>query len=347
MHTAGDSRSAKTYDPRVDASEGIATDFGEQLSLISKLFESVVNTVAKVILVDRATVELAVAAVMAEGHLLIEDHPGLGKTTMAKSLAAAVGLDFHRIQCTADLLPADVVGALVLDPTSQKPEFRPGPIFANIVLADELNRASPRSQSAFLEAMGERQVTVDGVTYALPRPFIVFATQNPFEDPGTMQLPFGQRDRFLIRLSIGYPTPAREHELLIHGDRSELIDDIAPISKDDLAAMQSAARSVHVSPSVADYALALLEATRCHGSVQVGGSPRAGLALVRTAGALAVGRGRDYISPDEIQTAAGPVLGHRILLTTEATLRGAEPHDVVDEVLRSVPVIDDTEPRAR
>jgi MoxR-like ATPase len=335
---------------RVDASGGVepaAGDFGDQLSLVSKLFEAVVETVAQVILVDRTTVELAVAGVMAEGHLLIEDHPGLGKTTMAKSLAAAVGLEFHRIQCTADLLPADVVGALVLDPVSRKPEFRPGPVFANVVLADELNRASPRSQSAFLEAMGERQVTVDGTTYALPRPFIVFATQNPFEDPGTMQLPYGQRDRFLLRLSIGYPTPAREHELLVHGDRSELIDQIAPISKGDLAVMQSAARSVHVSPSIADYALALLEATRRHGSVQIGGSPRAGLALIRTAGALAVGRGRDYISPDEIQDVAGPVLGHRLLLTTEATLRGAEPYDVIDEVLRSVPLVDDSRPRVR
>src|SRR3984957_16697424 len=347
MHTAGDSRSAKTYDPRMDASEEIATDFGEQLSLVSKLFESVVNTVAKVILVDRATVELAVAAVMAEGPLLIEDHPGLGKTTMAKSLAAAVGLNFHRIQCTADLLPADVVGALVLDPTSQRPEFRPGPIFTNIVLADELNRASPRSQSAFLEAMGERQVTVDGTTYALPRPFIVFATQNPFEDPGTMQLPYGQRDRFLVRLSIGYPTATRELELLVHGDRSELIDQVAPIGRDDLAAMQSATRSVHVSPSIADYALALLEATRRHGSVQVGGAPRAGLALVRAAGALAVGRGRGYISPDEIQALACPVLGHRVLLTTEATLRGADPYVVVHNILRSLPVVDAPGPRAR
>jgi MoxR-like ATPase len=162
-----------------------------------------------------------------------------------------------------------------------------------------------------------------------------------------MQLPYGQRDRFLLRLSIGYPTPAREHELLVHGDRSELIDQIAPISKGDLAVMQSAARSVHVSPSIADYALALLEATRRHGSVQIGGSPRAGLALMRTAGALAVGRGRDYISPDEIQDVAGPVLGHRLLLTTEATLRGAESYDVIDEVLRSVPLVDDSRPRVR
>ena len=334
---------------RVGIAEGaglVATDFGDQWSAASKLFESVVEQVADVILVDRVTVELAVAAVMAEGHLLIEDHPGLGKTTMAKSLAAAVGLEFHRIQCTADLLPADVVGALVLDPSSRRPEFRPGPIFANVVLADELNRASPRSQSAFLEAMGERQVTVDGATYALPRPFIVFATQNPFDDPGTMQLPYGQRDRFLLRLSIGYPTPSREHELLVHGDRSELIHHVAPITKDQLVAMQSAARSVHVSTSIADYVLTLLEATRRHGNVQVGGSPRAGLAMMRTAGALAVGRGRGYISPDEIQAVAGPVLGHRLQLTTEAMLRGADPYHVVDEIVRSVPVVDDTRPHA-
>ena len=328
-----------------EGAESEAADFRDQYSEVSKLFEAVVETVAKVVLVDRVTVELAVAAVVAEGHLLIEDHPGLGKTTMAKSLAAAVGLGFHRIQCTADLLPADVVGALVLDPSSRRPEFRPGPIFANVVLADELNRASPRSQSAFLEAMGERQVTVDGTTYALPRPFIVFATQNPFEDPGTMQLPYGQRDRFLIRLSIGYPTSAREHELLVYGDRSELIDHVSPISKRQLDAMQLAARSVHVSASIADYALALLEATRRHGSVQVGGSPRAGLALMRTAGALAVGRGRDYISPNDLQDVAGPVLGHRLLLTTEAALRGADPYDVIDEILHSVPIVGDIRPR--
>jgi MoxR-like ATPase len=329
-----------------EGAESVAAEFGDRDNEVSKLFEAVVDTVANVILVDRVTVELAVAAVMAEGHLLIADHPGLGKTTMAKSLAAAVGLDFHRIQCTADLLPADVVGALVLDPGSLKPEFRPGPIFANVVLADELNRASPRSQSAFLEAMGERQVTVDGTTYALPRPFIVFATQNPFDDPGTMQLPYGQRDRFLVRLSIGYPTSAREHELLVHGDRSELIDHVAPIRRDDLEVMQLAARSVHVSASIADYALALLEATRRHGSVQVGGSPRAGLALMRTAGALAVGRGREYISPDDVQAVAGPVLGHRLLLTTEATLRGADPYDVIDEIVHTVPVVGDVRPRA-
>jgi MoxR-like ATPase len=293
-------------------------------------------------LVDRGTVEQAVAAIMAEGHLLIEDRPGLGKTTMAKALAAAVGLDFHRIQCTADLLPADVVGALVLDPATQRPEFRPGPIFANVVLADELNRASPRSQSAFLEAMGERQVTVDGRTYDLPRPFMVIATQNPLDDPGTMQIPYGQRDRFLLRLSLGYPSPAREHELLVRGDRSELIARITPIGRESLAAMQSAARSVHVSPSIADYVLAVLEATRRHASILVGASPRAGLAVMRTAAALAAGRGRDYVSPNDVQAVAGSALGHRLVLAPEAALYGIHLHDLVNEILGSVPVVDDT-----
>lgn len=306
----------------------------------SALFERIVDSVAEVILIDRELIEQAVAAIVAEGHLLIEDRPGLGKTTMAKALAAAVGLGFHRIQCTADLLPADVLGALVLDPGTQRPEFRPGPIFANVVLADELNRASPRSQSAFLEAMGERQVSVDGKTYELPRPFMVIATQNPLDDPGTMQIPYGQRDRFLLRLSLGYPNSTREHELLVRGDRSERLAGITPIGREALLTLQAASRAVHVSPDVADYVLALLEATRNHPSVLVGASPRAGLAVMKAAGAVAVGRGRDYVSPDDVQLVAGAALGHRLVLTPEATLYGADPHGVVFEILSSVPVDD-------
>jgi MoxR-like ATPase len=304
------------------------------------LFEQVVDSVADVILVDRSIIEQAVAAIVAEGHLLIEDRPGLGKTTLAKSLAAAAGLGFHRIQCTADLLPADVLGALVLDPSTRRPEFRPGPIFANVVLADELNRASPRSQSAFLQAMGERQVSVDGQTYDLPRPFMVIATQNPLDDPGTMQIPYGQRDRFLLRLSLGYPDSTRERELLVHGDRSERLTSVSPIGRESLLTLQAAARAAYVSPEVADYVLALLESTRVHPSVLIGASPRAGLAVVRTAGALAVGRGRDYVSPDDVQTVAGAALGHRLVLTPEAALYGGDPHDVIDEIVSSVSVVD-------
>jgi MoxR-like ATPase len=308
---------------------------------VADLFNRVVEAVAAVILVERVTVELAVAAVVAEGHLLIEDGPGLGKTTLAKALAAAIGLKFHRIQCTADLLPADVLGALVLDPTTHQPEFRPGPIFAHVVLADELNRASPRAQSAFLEAMGERQVTIDGRTLDLPRPFLVIATQNPLDEIGTMPLPFGQRDRFLLRLSLGYPSRAREQELLIHGDRADLIRSIPPIGREHLATLQAAARTAHVSGGTADYVLAILDATRRHGSVLVGASPRAGLALIRTAAALAVGRGRDYVTPDDVQATASAALGHRLVLTAESSLYGADPHTVVDEIVATVPVVGD------
>ncbi len=312
---------------------------------VAELFAGVVDAVSEVVLVDRRTVELAVAAIMVEGHLLIEDYPGLGKTTLAKALAAATGLDFRRVQCTADLLPADVTGALVFDPGAREPVFRPGPVFANVVLADELNRASSRSQSAFLEAMEEYQVTVDGRTYELPRPFIVIATQNPFDEAGTMMIPQSQRDRFLVRLSLGYPTREREHELLVHGDRSGLAARVRSIDAPRLASMQAAARGVHVSPAVADYVVGLAEATRRHPSVLVGASPRAGLAVMRTAGALAVGSGRDYVSPDDVQAVAAPALAHRLVLTPEAVLAGAETLDVVEDVLLRVPVIADGDAR--
>jgi MoxR-like ATPase len=303
------------------------------------LFEAVVGAVADVVLVDRFVIELAVAAIVAEGHLLIEDHPGLGKTTMAKALAAATGLEFRRLQCTADLLPADVTGALVLDSRGGEPAFRPGPIFTNIVLADELNRASPRSQSAFLEAMGERQVTVDGATYQLPRPFVVVATQNPFDDVGTMPIPQSQRDRFLLRLSLGYPGRERERELLVHGDRSPLVGEVPSIGAVGLTSMQAAMSQTHIAVSLADYVLDLLGATRRHQNVAVGPSPRAGLAVVRAARALAVGRGRDYVSPEDIQAVAGPALAHRLVLRPEAALHGADPLDIVEEALNVVPIV--------
>ncbi|MGH9007754.1 MAG: AAA family ATPase [Acidimicrobiales bacterium] len=304
-----------------------------------RLFARTVDAVAEIVLTDRVVVELAVVAVMVEGHLLIEDRPGLGKTTLAKTLAAATSLDCRRVQCTADLLPADVTGALVFDAKSGMPVFRPGPIFTNIVLADELNRASARSQSAFLEAMGEHQVTVDGVTHDLPRPFVVIATQNPFDDVGTTTLPHGQRDRFLLRLSLGYPTRADERELLIHGDRSALVAEIPSIGFDNLMRLRAAADAVHVSSEVAAYVLELLEATRRHESVLVGASPRAGLAVLRSASGLAAGRGRDYVAPDDVQMVAVPALAHRLLLTPEAALYGIEPSVVVEEVLNVVPVV--------
>ena len=305
------------------------------------LFDTMVKGVADVVLVDRIVIELAVAAIVVEGHLLIEDHPGLGKTTLAKALASVAGLEFRRVQCTADLLPADVTGALVLGPNGGEPVFRPGPIFTNIVLADELNRASPRSQSAFLEAMGEGQVTVDGATYRLPRPFTVVATQNPFDDASTMQIPQSQRDRFLLRLSLGYPGHDFERQLLIHGDRSGLVEDLPSIGGRGLAQLRTAARRAHIAPALADYVLALLEATRHHESVAVGASPRAGLAVMRAAKGLAVGRGRDFVSPDDVQVVAGPALAHRLVLAPEAALYGIQATDIVDEALRTVPLVVD------
>jgi MoxR-like ATPase len=312
---------------------------------VADLFASVVDAVSDVVLVDRRTVELALAAIMVEGHLLIEDYPGLGKTTLAKALAAATGLDFRRVQCTADLLPADVPGALVFDPSAREPVFRPGPVFANVVLADELNRASSRSQSAFLEAMEEHQVTVDGRTYSLPRPFIVIATQNPFDEAGTMLIPQSQRDRFLLRLSLGYPSREREHELLVRGDRSGLVARVTSIGGPNLASMQAAAREVHVSPAVAEYVVSLLDATRRHPRLLVGASPRAGLAVMRSAAALAVASGRNFVSPDDVQAVAGPALAHRLVLAPEAVLGGTEPDDVVRDVLLGVPVIADERSR--
>lgn len=317
----------------------VEPDLVPPLQETSARFAQVVRAVADVVLVERRVVELAAAALVAEGHLLIEDRPGLGKTTMAKALAAATGLSFRRVQCTADLLPSDVTGALVPDLATGHPAFRPGPIFANVVMADELNRASARSQSAFLEAMGEGQVTVDGVRHRLPRPFVVLATQNPFDDAGTGPLPHSQRDRFLLRLSLGYPGRADEERLLLEGDRSALVDGVSSIGTDGLAELAAAARRIHVAPALAGYVADLLDATRRHPSVAVGASPRAGLAVMRTAAALAVGRGRGYVAPDDVQEVAGPALAHRLLLTPEAALEGTEALEVVDDVLDTVAVI--------
>ncbi|HEX4216840.1 MAG TPA: MoxR family ATPase [Acidimicrobiales bacterium] len=323
----------------LDETGSIPAERRNSREAVAALFDSIVGAVSDVVLVERRVVELAVVAIVAEGHLLIEDHPGLGKTTTVKALAAATGLELRRVQCTADLLPADVTGALVLDPSAREPVFRPGPIFANIVLADELNRASPRAQSAFLEAMGEGQVTVDGATYQLPRPFMVVATQNPFDDAGTTHIPQSQRDRFLLRLSLGYPNREREHQLLVHGDRAPLVGEVPSIGTAGLASLQAAVSRTHVAPALADYVLELLEATRRHESVGVGASPRAGLAVMRAARALAVGRGRDYVSPDDVQAVVGPALAHRLVLSPEAALYGADPIDVVDDVLKAVPVV--------
>jgi len=303
------------------------------------MFAAIERVVSDVVLADPLTIRLAVGCLAAGGHLLVEDHPGLGKTTLAKSLASAIGLDFRRLQCTADLLPADVTGATVLGPDGVEPTFRPGPVFTNVLMADELNRASPRAQSALLEAMEERQVTVDGTTYPLPRPFFVLATQNPYDSAGTSPLPHGQRDRFLVRISIGYPSRHQMDDLLAGTDPADRVRHIAAaVSSPGLDALMSAVASVHVTAAVRGYVLDMLEAVDAHPSVAVGPSPRAARALVRAASALAVADGRTYLSPADVQDAAAPVLAHRLCLhpAAEMTEQGAEA--LVGDIATSLPV---------
>jgi MoxR-like ATPase len=305
----------------------------------AELFAAVVDAVRTVLLAEETTVILAVACLAAGGHLLVEDHPGLGKTTLAKSLAHASGLAFTRVQFTADLLPADITGSVVFDRARNEPVFRPGPIFANVILADELNRASPRAQSALLEAMEEGQVSTDGASYALPRPFIVIATQNPYDAAGTSPLPHGQRDRFLMRLSLGYPTRAQEDALMAGGDPSVRAGALAAaITPTELAQLMEAVAGVHVSGGARAYLLDLVAATRHHPSVAVGASPRAGLALARAARALAIADGRDHVTPVDIQLAAGPTLAHRLLLRPGSQAAAGGTEEVLDELVETVAV---------
>jgi MoxR-like ATPase len=312
------------------------------------VFSAIEAAVAAVVLADPLTVRLAVGCLAAGGHLLVEDHPGLGKTTLAKSLAGAVGLGFRRLQCTSDLLPADVTGATILGPDGAEPVFRPGPVFTNLLMADELNRASPRAQSALLEAMEERQVTVDGTTHPLPRPFFVLATQNPYDAAGTSPLPHGQRDRFLVRVSIGYPSRRHMDDLLAGDDPAARAGRLpAAVSPGDLAALMSAVAAVHVSPTVRGYVLDLLEAVGRHPGVAVGPSPRAARALVSAASALAVAAGRSYLSPADVQDAAGPVLAHRLCLHPAADMTEQGAEELVAAVAGSLPVPVGRDPQGR
>jgi MoxR-like ATPase len=302
-------------------------------------FAELESTVAAVVATTPGTIRLAVACVAAGGHLLVEDHPGLGKTTLAKALAGALGLEFHRLQCTADLLPADVVGATVLGPDGTEPAFRPGPVFTNVLMADELNRASPRSQSALLEAMEEHQVSVDGVTHALPVPFFVLATQNPFDATGTSALPHGQRDRFLVRLMLGYPSRAQMDAMLAGADPADTVRRVRPsVTPDEFRGLMDAVTTVHVAPPVRSYILDLIDSTRAHPLVAVGASPRAALALTRVSSAMAVASGRSFVTPDDVQAAAVPSLAHRLLLQPGVEVSGGEGEALVAEVAASIPV---------
>jgi MoxR-like ATPase len=284
-------------------------------------------------------IELLLLTILAGGHALVEDVPGVGKTTLAKALARVFQVGFSRVQFTPDLLPTDILGSLVLDPTEGSFSFHRGPIFTNVLLADEINRASPRTQSALLEAMSEAQVTVDGTTYPLDPPFFVFATQNPHEFSGTYPLPEAQLDRFLIRIAVGYPGVDEELAMLYARQRDEPLDELVALaSRDDLEAIQIAVRNVEVKPAVGRYLLGVVSATRAHKDVVLGASPRGTLSLFRAAQARAYLSGRAYVSPDDVQALAAPVLAHRITLTPEARYGGRGPEGVLIDVLQNLRV---------
>lgn len=282
--------------------------------------------------------EVALASILAGGHVLFEDVPGLGKTLAARSLAAALGLDFRRLQCTPDLLPSDVTGSFVYSPSNGSFEFRPGPIFTGMLLADEINRTTPKTQSSLLEAMAEGQVTVEGQRFALPQPFHVIATSNPIEYEGTYALPEAQLDRFMVRLSVGYPNAEGEHRVLMAriARQHEVATVEAVIDAETLRAMQAGVERVHVDPDIARYCVDIATATRHDSSVQVGASPRGSQALLLVARSLAVLAGRDYVTPDDVKRVAVPVLAHRISLTAQAWANGVQAESVVTSVLGAV-----------
>ncbi|MBM7771855.1 MoxR-like ATPase [Actinokineospora baliensis] len=299
--------------------------------------KAVTDAVGAVVVGRDRALRLTLAAVLAGGHVLLEDVPGLGKTLLARSLAGAIGLEFARLQCTPDLQPADVTGSFVFDPTEREFTFRPGPVFTGLLLADEINRTPPKTQSALLEAMQERQVTVEGRTFALPRPFHVLATANPVEYEGTYPLPEAQLDRFLLRVEIGYPPAEDEVEVLRRRlERRKEETTVEPVV-DDLAALQAAVEQVDVDPDILRYCVDLARATRDHPSVEVGASPRGSQALLLVARALAVLDGRDFVLPEDVKECAVPALAHRLTLRPETWSSGATGIEVVTELLGSVP----------
>jgi len=311
----------------------------ENLEVITSLAERITGNVEKVILGKRHEVRMTLIALLCEGHLLIEDVPGVGKTMLARAIARSIGCSFRRIQFTPDMLPSDVTGVSMFNQKTREFEFRPGPIMAQIVLADEINRATPKTQSALLEAMEERQITVDGVTYPMESPFLVLATQNPIEYEGTFPLPEAQIDRFMMRVSLGYPAPADEMNILESQRRRHPIQDIGQVvSGVELLAAQSAVREVYADTLIKEYIVELANATRHHPDVYLGVSPRGSLALYKAARAYAALQERDYVIPDDVKALLEATFAHRLIISPSARIKNVEAQVVVEQVAGSVPV---------
>jgi len=307
--------------------------------MIKDAAEQVKANIEKVIVGKGESIELALVALLCEGHILIEDVPGIGKTTLAKAIARSLGCTFRRIQFTPDLLPSDITGISFFNQKTQEFEFHPGPILTQILLADEINRATPRTQSALLEAMQERQITVDGETMPLPRPFLVLATQNPIELEGTFPLPEAQIDRFLLKVKLGYPSEDDENAILLRFEHDDPLATLAPVMESQsLLALQDEVRLIHVDEAVRQYIVQVARATRQNAALELGASPRATLALYKTAQALAAIRGRAFVIPDDVKYLAPAVLAHRLLISPQARLRGRNREQIVQEVVATVPV---------
>ena len=306
---------------------------------VSQAAANIKDNIERVLVGKGGVIELTLAAVLSSGHILIEDVPGIGKTTLARTLASSLDCTFQRIQFTPDLMPSDITGINYYNQKSGEFEFRPGPIIAQIVLADEINRATPRTQSALLEAMAERQLTVDDITITLPVPFLVIATQNPIELEGTFPLPEAQLDRFMLRLRLGYPTEDEEEAMLTRFQTADPLNDLAAVvGASDITELQETVRQVHLDPVLRNYLVQLVQATRTHADVELGASPRATLGLYRCSQALAAIRGRDYVTPDDLKTLAPLALSHRMILRSQARLRERTPESVIDEILTQIQV---------